>query len=86
MFLVMVKDIRVIFIKFVDRLYNMRILKYMFLEKVKYKVKEIFEIYGGIVYRLGIFKIKWELEDRVLRFMDLEGYYDLVSRVLMKRS
>jgi len=55
-------------------------------EKAKAKATETLEIYGGIASRLGIYKVKWELEDIALRYIDSDGYYDLVEKVAKKRS
>ena len=86
MFLAMAKDIRVILIKLADRLHNMRTLRYMSPEKQKEKAKETMEIYAPIAMRLGISKLKVELDDLSLKYLKPDVYYDLVDKIVMRKS
>ena len=86
MFLAMAKDIRVIIIKLADRLHNMRTGQYWKPEKQKEKARETLEIYAPIADRLGISKIKIELDDLSLKFLMPEVYYDLVEKVNLRKD
>ena len=81
MFLAMAKDIRVILIKLADRLHNMRTLEFMKPEKQKEKARETMDIYSPIAHRLGISKVKVELDDLSLKYLEPEVYNDLSEKL-----
>lgn len=86
MFLAMAKDIRVILVKLADRLHNMRTLQYMKPEKQKEKARETMDIYAPIADRLGISKIKTELDDLSLKYLEPEVYYDLAEKIALRKG
>lgn len=86
MFLAMAKDIRVILIKLADRLHNMRTLKYKELDKQKETARETMDIYAPIAQRLGISKIKIELDDLSLKYLEPEVYKELAEKISTKKS
>ena len=86
MFLAMAKDIRVIIIKLADRLHNMRTLQFMTPAKQKEKAKETMDIYAPIAQRLGISKIKTELDDLALKYSQPEVFYDLVKQINARKT
>jgi len=85
MFLAMAKDIRIIMIKIADRLHNMRTLNYMKPEKQLKKAQETLDIYAPLAHRLGISKIRCELEDLSLKYLNKEVYYDLAEKISRKQ-
>ncbi|RGY99046.1 bifunctional (p)ppGpp synthetase/guanosine-3',5'-bis(diphosphate) 3'-pyrophosphohydrolase [Clostridium sp. AM58-1XD] len=86
MFLAMAKDIRVILIKLADRLHNMRTLQYMTPAKQKEKARETMDIYSPIAHRLGISKIKVELDDLSLKYLEPEAYYELAEKISLRKD
>ena len=86
MFLAMTSDIRVIMIKFADRLHNLSTLISMSEEKQREKARETLNIFAPIAHRLGMYRIKWELEDMSLKYLDPIAYYEIVEGIKQKRN
>lgn len=86
MFLAMAKDIRVILIKLADRLHNMRTLKHLTADRVQRIAKETMEIYAPLAHRLGIFRIKWELEDLAFQHLQPAAFREMKELVAKKRQ
>ena len=86
MFLAMAKDIRVILIKLADRLHNMRTLNHMKPEKQKEKAQETLDIYAPLAHRLGISKIRSEMEDLCFKYLDPEAFFDLATKIERKKE
>ncbi|MGM0410829.1 MAG: RelA/SpoT family protein [Bacillota bacterium] len=86
MFLAMAEDIRVVLIKLADRLHNMRTLNYMSREKQIEKAQETQDIYAPLAHRLGMSRLKWELEDLSFRYLQPEVYYEISKKVAANRE
>ena len=86
MFLAMGKDIRVILIKLADRLHNMRTLKYLTRDRQIKNAQETLDLYAPLANRLGVYSLKWELEDLAFRYLYPEEYYEIVEGIDKKRE
>jgi len=86
MLLSMAKDLRVIIIKFADRLHNLRTLKYLSPDRIQAIAAETLDIYAPLAHRLGMARIKWELEDLAFKHLYWEEYKDIVSKVVASRG
>ena len=86
MFLAMAADIRVIIIKFADRMHNLRTLISMSEDKQREKARETLSVFAPLAHRLGMYKIKWELEDLSLKYIDPIAYYEIMKGINQKRQ
>ncbi len=86
MFLAMGKDIRVILIKLADRLHNMRTLKFLKRDRQIVKAKETMELYAPLANRLGLYSLKWELEDLSFKYLQPEDYHEILEGINKKRE
>ncbi len=86
MFLAMAKDIRVIIIKFADRMHNLSTLISMSEDKQREKARETLSVFAPLAHRLGMYKIKWELEDASLKYLDPIAYFEIMKGINQKRQ